>query len=400
MGNNNSSLNTEHVSTDQQNISTFSFQPTPNCSVDTSIECKYTTPSQRVQHITLEKGGCIDEGAYDQTQNVLLCQDHHPNEFIGAVVYAFANHFPLKLRPQQFYLLISQAISIHVSQHAESLRKHFVAHDGQKVLKVICDEFVKGQSNNWESVVHEKPDSFMKQIEANISETAKHALTESMFSNTSKVESIAMCMTVMDICKNYFTYKCSTRCGFPKITLDGTVEDWECLLDKTTQLLALCMPEFSQKWSSSLIPVLHCIVDTRKNGTVDTAFWNSFCKRGGTKGSGSYSWYNGWMNVFFPYIQAKDEFKINPYCVPYRDDIGYVKEGLHECYYGLFDHKESGVEGPDCADFPCGRCETPVVWEYHGETIPLKFISGFFGVQQHPETREVSPFISWCIVQD
>jgi hypothetical protein len=25
---------------------------------------------------------------------------------------------------------------------------------------------------------------------------------------------------VMDICKNYFEYKCSTMCGFPEITLE------------------------------------------------------------------------------------------------------------------------------------------------------------------------------------
>ena len=44
----------------------------------------------------------------------------------------------------------------------------------------------------------------------------------------------------------------------------------------------------------------------------DATFWNSMIKRGGTLGSGYRTWFNGWINIFFPYIQ-KD---FNRYCVP------------------------------------------------------------------------------------
>ena len=52
------------------------------------------------------------------------------------------------------------------------------------------------------------------------------------FSNTTPIEDIAQKITIMDICKNYFDYKCTTMCGFPEITLEGTETDWRMLKEQ------------------------------------------------------------------------------------------------------------------------------------------------------------------------
>ena len=52
------------------------------------------------------------------------------------------------------------------------------------------------------------------------------------FSNTTTIEDIAQKITIMDICKNYFDYKCMTMCGFPEITLEGTDSDWRMLKEQ------------------------------------------------------------------------------------------------------------------------------------------------------------------------
>ena len=52
------------------------------------------------------------------------------------------------------------------------------------------------------------------------------------FSNTTTIEDIAQKITIMDICKNYFDYKCMTMCGFPEITLEGTEADWRMLKEQ------------------------------------------------------------------------------------------------------------------------------------------------------------------------
>ena len=81
---------------------------------------------------------------------------------------------------------------------------------------------------------------------------------------------------------------------------------------------------------------------------VDVRFWQSFCKRGGTKGSGSYTWLNGWFNVFFPHLNSNS--KTNQHCVPYNESDGYAQEDVDAGRYG---HRvPPGVAGPDIGDIP------------------------------------------------
>ena len=53
------------------------------------------------------------------------------------------------------------------------------------------------------------------------------------FSTSTLTEKIATKVTIIDICKNYFEYRCTTMAGFPQITLDGTKQDWINLKAKT-----------------------------------------------------------------------------------------------------------------------------------------------------------------------
>ena len=50
-------------------------------------------------------------------------------------------------------------------------------------------------------------------------------------------------------------------------------------------------------------------------------------KRGGTNGSGAYTWISGWINILFPYLAPKGEVVANPWCEPYDPGMAYVLEG-------------------------------------------------------------------------
>ena len=92
------------------------------------------------------------------------------------------------------------------------------------------------------------------------------------FSNTTAVEDIAQKITVMDICKNYFDYKCTTMCGFPEITLEGTEADWRMLKEASQKLLGKCTQLFAMQWGLSLFPLLDKLISARC-GEVDAPFW-------------------------------------------------------------------------------------------------------------------------------
>ena len=67
-----------------------------------------------------------------------------------------------------------------------------------------------------------------------------------------------------------------------------------------------CEDEFAQWWLLALIPLLDKFIDEYgkavKGEPGDSSFWNSFVKRGGRKGSGAKTWFNGWINILFPFI--------------------------------------------------------------------------------------------------
>ena len=61
----------------------------------------------------------------------------------------------------------------------------------------------------------------------------------------------------MDLNKSFFDYKIMTLCGFPTITLKGTKQDWEVLMEKARKIIdERSVPEFVEKWRKSLLPIL------------------------------------------------------------------------------------------------------------------------------------------------
>merc|ERR1712151_978743 len=113
-------------------------------------------------------------------------------------------------------------------------------------------------------------------------------------------------------------------------------------------------------------------------------------------GSGARTWFNGWINIFFPYIEKKP----NRYMVPYSSGNGYVLEGRKEKWYSMFEKRPDDVQGPDCADFPKGLASAPVVWKYLGREVNLKFKAGFIGATQEQNTGAISPLIGWFIAHN
>jgi uncharacterized protein DUF4419 len=68
----------------------------------------------------------------------------HMHAAVAGVHWAFDQHRRLVLAPDAIWMLIVQGFSHHVAAHAEELRSRFVHHEGQLVLTVRRDDFVKG----------------------------------------------------------------------------------------------------------------------------------------------------------------------------------------------------------------------------------------------------------------
>lgn len=316
-----------------------------------------------------------------------LTEEECRNEFVRAAVTAFDQHLPLVLRPQHFWLCITQAVAMHINEWA--------AHLGPRVMKDytgvkkelalnVTHEAVQGfTQTHWEAVAAR----FQAAIAAETKEGVPALLCGS-FSASTPAETVASSMVVMDAMKSFFSFKMMTMCGFPAIILQGSLADWQGLRPQAEALLAaLAYPEFADWWRPILTGTLDRLAAARA-GTVDTDFWDSFVKCGGTEGSGSRSWISGWVNVFFPlWTTDRGKLERNPFCEAYvgrRQYAGDVKD-----HWGNKCPKQKGLE---CADFPLGLSSAPVTLD----NFPLEFRGGFVGAALTPG-RAIQPLVGWLV---
>ena len=128
---------------------------------------------------------------------------------MDTALMAFAYHYPLVMKPDDIWCLISYAFATHLDKNAEELRSRFVAHQGKKVLEVRVDHFTLGgmTPEDWERDVF--PD-FSRQIRNYIGDE-KHDIIASPFSTTTPTTKATHEITLMAAMKNYFSYKVSLR---------------------------------------------------------------------------------------------------------------------------------------------------------------------------------------------
>ena len=291
----------------------------------------------------------------------------HP--FVGAVHQAYADHRPLVLSPDMFWLLVTQGLAQHINHRPDDYRGQFGASAAKEVIKVRHDGLCKGALENpWEEVF----DQFSSQIRQRIGEH-NHSAIVAEFSTTSKVEKAAFGIVLMECVKSFFEFEMHTLCGIPEVVLEGEVGDWFHLRDKTESLGAV----FNVKWwTDHLLPTLDQIADNAA-GKDNPSLWDGIYKQSGGSG-GPYL--SGWILKFFPYIGKPDATYRNPLFL----DAGKHRELPAD--YHITTEK-----------LPSSLSKVPFVWQYLGETYKMEFLAGFTGFTQDSESLQVRPKIGWAV---
>jgi hypothetical protein len=269
----------------------------------------------------------------------------------SVVQSSFDCHYPLILDPDAIWLTITKGLATHINLNAEELRKHFVDFDGKVFIEISRDNFVKGGQNPWEDTFPEFSERIGKYI------GKKRDLIVSDFSTTTPLAKLASEITLMDAMKSYFDYGMSTRCGIPRVTLEGSVEDWKNIRNRVNVFDELGL----SWWTDKLKPVLDEFVSAAQ-GKDHTDFWKGFYNDGG--GSGG-PFINGHILAFYPYLT--DDKKM--------------------------DFSSHWITG---GNFPKGMSEAPFVWNYYGKMYPMSFNGGVVGVR-HEEDASVRAAFAWSV---
>ncbi|WP_338814686.1 DUF4419 domain-containing protein [Bernardetia sp. Wsw4-3y2] len=295
--------------------------------------------------------------------------------FLRGMQLAYADHRPFVLSPDMIWLLICQGFSKHVEVNAEKLRHLFVDFERKKELEIRNDNLLEIDKiklkAEWEKSIGEMNDEVAKYIGENLINN----LTAD-FSTTSPTEKIVSQITVLNTFQPYFNYDFSTvLCGIPQITLEGTIEDWQKVIDKSKKLI---MYELDW-WISELLPILEEIKETA-NGKIDKQFWMNMFKQHALDEYGQPKIVNGWITRFFPYFQdgkRKDLFEIR------LDEIGRLPPQIVNVN---FIHR--------ITDFPTFQQKSGM------EIRRLEFLAGFFGLEQNPTDLSLRPVIEWSIIPE
>ena len=287
--------------------------------------------------------------------------------FFRSIIRAYASHRPIVLSPDMIWLLISQGFSRYVNAHPELLREQLVNHTGKMDLVVQTSEDLLTGQPDWAKLL----DDFNAQIKENTKGDLAQTITAD-FSTTGTTERIASEVTLMETVKSYFEYIIMRlSCGIPSVTLKGTPQDWQKILDKTQQL----KPYGLEAWTESLTPILKEFV-LAAQGCPNRKFWQSMVKQtrpdqleGGACNPNKPTEIDGWLLKLFP------------------DENGQT-----------LDHT------PHTKSMPVDRARVnfkyqqiaPADGSLISETT-MELIAGFVGAEVDTVTRAITPKIGWMV---
>ena len=288
---------------------------------------------------------------------------------------AHTNHYPIRIKPDDIWLLILQSFSNHVNINSEKLRDLFVDFSGKQTLTVKYD------LSDISEVNRKVLEDFSEQINEQMKYFLGEKLLEILSANfsTSNYDSILISkISIMGAFKKYFTFKMELcGCGIPYIILEGTAEDYKKILEKTKYL-----SKYNFSWyTDRIIPHIQKMIDAKEK-KIDIDYFKDFIQkkekteiRYGPSGKKEYEvqvpFICGWILDFFAYIKRRID-------------------------YEPFESKELKVE---CFEDLCKQMLiVPFIIDdlVHKKTYLMKYKVGFVGCEQN-EKNEVYPVQGWFV---
>ena len=290
--------------------------------------------------------------------------------FFQTIVRAYAEHRPLVLSPDMVWLLISQGFARYVNAHSDELRDQIVSHTEKMDLVVETTKNLLYEDADWKKLIA----GFAAQINEYTKGDVAKTITAD-FTTTGVTERIVSQVTLMETVKTYFDYVVHYMgCGIPSITLMGTPQDWQKVLEKTEQLEKYGMGD----WFKSLKPILTEFIKASE-GKPNQAFWQNMVKKENPdKLVGNKvcdfrkpTVLDGWMLKLFP-----DENGLT------LDQVPHIHEMPSERVYVDFRYQVIDIA--------------------NGNVIvdtPMELIAGYIGTEVDTLTHALTPKMGWMVRQ-
>lgn len=304
----------------------------------------------------------------------------HP--LIDAVHAAFSQHRPLALSPDSVWLVIAQGFGHHVSEHARVLRHRLVRHEGRRTLAAESQDLSLA---SFEQAIA----NFSSQIRQ-ATDPVLHETLVCDFSTTTPAIRTASEVALLDAFSSYFTYEMRCVCGIPRITIQGTPDDWRRIRARVEVIETYGL----EWWVSRLRPILDEFI-LAADGHPTREFWKAIYKPVQAYGTEVAT---GWITDLFPYLGDAPKRRRNHVFQHDRHDWALpIDKGVDT--KNLLFSPLSG-KGVGLASFPSGLSSTPVKVRFtNGSGMDLDLVAGFFAVRQDPSDLTLSPVIGWSVTE-
>lgn len=214
----------------------------------------------------------------------------HSNGFISSVVEAYSSHHHLIIRPEDIWLAVLTQFSFYVNAQAEELHDHFVAHSGQKKLRIQYG----GSSRHcfdFGVFAHDMGN----RIQENVKDPDLREWIIPNFTTTTRDDEVVASIIMMGTVQKYFSFECSICCGIPTVTLLGEKVDYERILERLDTLSKYGREP--TQFACLLQPVVQRMIDSFEDptGVATCTFWQQVLDV--DRGSG-FTTYTGWLTAF------------------------------------------------------------------------------------------------------
>ncbi|MEV7359297.1 DUF4419 domain-containing protein [Kitasatospora sp. NPDC091276] len=273
---------------------------------------------------------------------------------VRAVHAAFAEHLPLSLSPDVLWYAVVHEVAVHARMYAPRYRALFGGAEGRREAIVVRDDALAAPGPDWSRSIRLVREPLAAAVGAELVE-----LFQPAFSTTTPDDASSALVALMDVVSPYYAFRWETRCGIPRIRLEGTAGDWALLVARVAGLAERF--DWLAPWFAELRPVLDEIAATAAGGTVDDEFWRSLFKWRSMSGGPRVT---GWLTAFLAHTQTPDGPRL-------RQSFGW-READANPY-----HRDSFAVN----DFPSHVSKVPFVWDHLGREIPMAFTAGILGIE-------------------
>lgn len=305
--------------------------------------------------------------AHSEMKETLVSNGFHP--FLYGMYQAYSEHRPFVMSPDMIWLLICQGFSNHINFGKGTENDLFPHLNTKQALTITksaseLDDKIKFWS--------ESSKQFTDEIGKHVGENLINSLRAD-FTTTGTTERVVSEITIMDAMKPYFEYILAIAiCGIPKITLEGTTNDWEKILIKTLHLRKYNLAW----WIDELVPIIKEFIAASK-GEINRKFWMNMFKVHTEDYYGNPQYIDGWITSFYPYDR--------------KGQLIDLKNRKRLSVKSICDELPKEIA---CVDFKCriiGGTGNIL------KEMPMEYWAGFIGLSQNEENYAIRPEIAWVV---